>query len=199
MRIYTTFSQFITGLQHLSVNYLDTGAVRNQICLGLTGFFVSNDNLTLLLCITQLGFSTKLCDNGKTLGLSCLEKLLDTGKTLCDIVTGDTTTVEGSHGKLCTGLTDRLCSDDSDCFTYLYCLASSHVCAVALCTDTYVGTAGQDGTNLYFLNGISVLIHASAQNPCGTAGRNHMVVLYNHLTVFIVNILAGISSCDSVL
>ena len=38
----------------------------------------------------------------KSLRASGLEKLLDTRKTLCDISTGYTTTMESTHGQLCT-------------------------------------------------------------------------------------------------
>ena len=89
-----------------------------------------------------------LCDDRKSLRLSCLKKLLDTGKTLCDISAGNTAGMEGTHGQLCTRLTDRLCCDDTDSLTDLYSLAGCHVGAIALCTDTDVGTAGQDGTDL---------------------------------------------------
>ena len=56
-----------------------------------------------------------LGNDSRILGTSALEKLLNTGKTLCDILGGsDTAGMEGSHGKLCTGLTDGLSSDDTN-------------------------------------------------------------------------------------
>ena len=138
VRVYTTFGQFITGLQYLAVDNLDTGTVRNQICLGFTSLFVGNYHFTLLLGITDLSLAAKFSNDCKSLRLSGLEQLLDTGKTLSDIVTCDTTTVEGSHGQLGTGLTDRLCSDDTNCFTYLYGFTGCHVGTVTFCTDTNV-------------------------------------------------------------
>ena len=107
--------------------------------------------------------------------------------------------MESSHGQLGTGLTDGLCSNNTYCLTNLNSLSCCHVGAVALCTDTHMGTAGQNGTNLHCLNGFALLVYAHTQNLCGTAGGNHVIVLHNHISVFIVNILAGISSCDSVL
>src|SRR5699024_10284549 len=93
-------------------------------------------------------FSCKLCDDGKTLRLSGLEKLLHTRKTLCDVVSGHTAGVEGTHGQLCTRLTDGLSRDDADCLTYLNRLACCHVGAVALCAHAVVAAAGQDGADL---------------------------------------------------
>ena len=128
---HATFGQLVAGLQYLSVLNLNTGTVRNQIYLGLS-ILGCHLNLALLLGVQNGNGSGDLCDDRKSLRLSCLEKLLDTGKTLCDISTCDTAAVEGSHGQLGTRLTDRLCRDDTDCLTYLYDLTGSHVRAVAL-------------------------------------------------------------------
>ena len=115
MRIYTTFSQLITGLKYLSVKYLNSGTVRNKVCLCLAGFGIVNNNFALLLGILNGNGTSELCDNCKSLRLSCLEQFLDTRKTLGNIVTCYTTGVEGSHGKLGTRLTDRLSCDNTDC------------------------------------------------------------------------------------
>ena len=141
MRVNTTFCQFVAGFQYLSVHNLDSGTIGDQISFGLTGFIIGNDNLTFFLGILNDRNPSELSDNRKSFGLSGLKKLLNTGKTLCDIITGNTAGMEGTHGKLCTGLTDRLCSDDTYCFTYLNSFTSSHVGAVALRTDTVSGTA----------------------------------------------------------
>ncbi len=82
-------------------------------------------------------------------GLTGLEKLLDTGKTLCDIAAGHAAGMEGTHGQLGTGLTDGLCGDDTDSLAHLYRLAGSHVGAVALGAHTDVGLTGEDGTDLH--------------------------------------------------
>ena len=139
MRIYATFGQLITGLKNLSVHNLDSGTVRNQIGLGISGFIVSYCNLTLLLCILDSYNAAKLSDNGKTLWLTGLKKLLNSRKTLCNIAAGNAARMESTHGKLCTGLTDGLCRDDSDCLTNLYRLAGCHVGSIALSAHTDMG------------------------------------------------------------
>ena len=106
--------------------------------------------------------------------------------------------MEGSHGQLGTGLTDRLCSDNTDCFTYLYSFTGCHVGTVTFCTDTNVRTAGQDRTDLHFLNRLTLCIYTYAEDLSCTAGGDHVVVFNDHVTVFIINILTGISACDSV-
>ena len=62
--------------------------------------------LTLLFRVFNGCCTAKFSDNCKSFGFSRLKKLLDTRKTLCDVITGNTTTVECSHGKLCTWFTD---------------------------------------------------------------------------------------------
>ena len=137
MGVHATFRQLVAGLQYLAVLYLDTGAVGNQVYLGLA-VLACHLNLALLLGIQNGNGSSNLRDDCKSLRLSGLKKLLDTGKTLCDISTCDTAAVEGSHGQLCTRLTDRLSSDDTNCLTYLYSFAGCHVRAVALRAHTGV-------------------------------------------------------------
>src|SRR5699024_1723340 len=84
MRIHASFGQLIASLQHCTILHLDTGSVRDQISFGLACLVVCDDNFAFLLCIGNRCLSRKLCDDRKTLRLSRLEKLLDTGKTLCD-------------------------------------------------------------------------------------------------------------------
>ena len=69
-------------------------------------------------------------------------------KTLGDIAARDTAGVEGSHGQLRTGLTDRLRRDDTDRLTDLHRLAGRHVGAVALRANTVHALAGENRANL---------------------------------------------------
>ena len=138
MWVNTTLCQLITGFQNSSVQDLDTGSVRNQVSFGDTLIRIGNNDLAFLLGITNLGNTLDFCDNGKSFRFSCLKKLLDTGKTLCDITTGNTTGMECTHGQLCTGLTDGLGSNNTDSLTDLNGLTRSHVSAVALSADTIV-------------------------------------------------------------
>ena len=149
MRIDTTLGQLITGLNHLLVLNLDSGTVRNQIGLGVACFCIGNNNLTFLLCIFNIYHAAELGNDSKSLRLTGLKKLLDTRKTLCNIAACNTARMEGTHGQLSTWLTDRLCSNNTNCLTNLNRLSCSHVCAVALCTDSHMGFTGQNGTDLY--------------------------------------------------
>ena len=123
MRINATFSKFVSGFYNSAIRNLDPGSVRDQICLGLAVLVICYYNFTFLLGISDLNMSAEFCDNSKALRLTCLKKLLYTRKTLCDILTCNTAGMESSHGKLCTGLTDRLCCYDTYRLAYLYKLA----------------------------------------------------------------------------
>ena len=137
--IDTAFRQLIACFQHLAVQHLDPGAVRDQIGFGISCLVVRYSNLPLLLGILDLYHAAKLSDDGKTLWLTGLKKLLHTGKTLCDIAAGHAARMERTHGQLRTRLTDGLCRNDSDCLAHLYRLAGSHVGAVTLGAHTHVG------------------------------------------------------------
>ena len=106
---------------------------------------------------------------------------------------------KGTHGQLGTRLTDGLCSDDSDSLTNLYRLTGSHVGTVTFCTDTDMGTTGQDGTDFHLLQGISVLIYAFLHDSCSSLRSNHVVGFYQNLTVFVADSFAGETACDTLL
>ena len=200
MRIYATFCKFITCFKDLSVCDLDTGSVWNKVSLGFTCFLICNDNFTFLLSVIDNSNTRNLCDDGKTFRLSCLKKLLDTRKTLCDISTGNTTTVESTHGKLCTWLTDRLSSDDTDRFTNLYRLAGCKVRAVTFRTDTNFTFTCKDCTDLNFLDrSASLVVHALFHDAGCTFRCDHMVGFYDNFAIFILNCLTGETTCDTFL
>ena len=136
--IYTTLCKLITGFQLLSLKHLDTRTIRDQICLAVTCLFIGYYHFTFLFGITDAYSTAKLSDNCKSLRLTGLEKLLDTRKTLCDIITGYTTGMERTHGKLCTRLTDGLCSNNTNSLTNLNRLTGCHVGTVTFCADTDV-------------------------------------------------------------
>ena len=199
MRVHATFCKLVSGLQDIAVLDLDAGSVRDKVCFRLACLVICNDDLAFLLGIADGRFSGELCDDRKSLRLSGLEKLLDTGKTLCDIVAGHTAGMERTHGQLGTRLTDGLCRDDSDCLAYLYHFAGRHVRAVALRADAVLAAAGKDRTDLHFLQRLTVLIHTFLHHALCTAGCDHVILLHKDVAVLIFDILAGYTSCDTVL
>src|SRR6202012_2671887 len=91
-----------------------------------------DDDLPGLLGLLDLDPALVLADRGETLGDPRLEQLLNTGQTVGDVRTRDTTGVEGTHRQLGTGLTDRLGGDDADGLADVHPLASGQRTAVAL-------------------------------------------------------------------
>ncbi len=198
MRIYATFCQFIAGFQNNPVHDFDSGTIRNQIGLRFPCFLVSDYNLTFLLGIFNRSDAAKFRNNCKTFRLSRFKKLLYTGKTLCNIVTGYTARMESTHRKLRTRLSNRLGCDNADRFTYLNRFTCCHIRTVAFRTDTIMGTARENRTDFYLLNGLAFFVYAYAQNLCCTAGCNHVVFLYDNVTIPIPDFFTGISAVDSV-
>ena len=198
MRVDASFSQLVAGFNGLAVHNLDSGSVRDRVFLGLARLVTGNNDFTALLVVGDRYGSAELGDDRKSLRLTSLEQLLDTGKTLCDIAARDTAGVECSHGQLCAGLTDGLCRDNTYRFTYLDHFAGSHVGAVALRADSHVRSAGQDGTDLKSFDPASALVHASLEDRCSTAGSDHVILLNNDVAISILDIFADNAAGDAV-
>ena len=114
-----------------------------------------DDELARLVRVVDRNATSGLGDRRTTLGLTCLEELHDARKTVRDVVSGHTTGVEGTHGQLRAGLTDRLGRDGTDGLTDVDELAGRERTAVALGTRTGLGLTGQDGADLDLLDTFS--------------------------------------------
>ena len=72
--------------------------------------------------------------------------------TLSGSTTSDTTGVEGTQGKLCTGFADSLCSNHADSLTALNHLTGCKVASVALCTYTVFRFTRQNRADFDFFD-----------------------------------------------
>jgi hypothetical protein len=66
-----------------------------------------------LLVLTDAHHAAALRHDRRALGRAGLEQLDDTGQAVGDVLTRDSAGVEGPHGELRAGLTDRLGGDDA--------------------------------------------------------------------------------------
>ncbi len=107
--------------------------------------------------------------------------------------------MEGTHRKLCTRLSDRLRSDNSNCLAHLHRLSCGHVGAVTFRADSAMGLTGKNRTNLNLLQCPAVLIHTLLHDEFRALRRNHMVRLHQDISVFIYDILTQVTSCDTLL
>ena len=199
MWINWSLCKLITSLEYLVIKNSDTWTIRNKICLWLTCLIVCYDNLSLLLVVTELYLSAKLCNDRKSLWLSGLEKLLNSWKTLCDIATGNTTGMECTHGQLCTRFTDWLSCDNTNSFTNLDRLTCCHVRTITFRADTDVWFTRKNRTNLHFCNRSTVFVHTKFHYLFCTFWCYHMVCFYDDISIFIINCLTYITSCDTFL
>ena len=93
----------------------------------LLGAIVRNDNdLARLLGVFDSNPSADFGDRRHTLGGASLEEFDHAGKAVRDVLTRDTSGVEGAHGQLRSRLADGLRRDDADCFADVHQLAGSH-------------------------------------------------------------------------
>ncbi len=89
--------------------------------------------------------------------------------------------MERTHRQLCTRLTDGLCRDNADSFTFVDDVATRQVTTIAVRTYTKVGVTGYDGTYFHGVNRVRfqqitpVLVQQCVtwnQNICGTRLQN---------------------------
>src|SRR2546427_6599397 len=103
---------------------------------------VPDDDLPRPIRITDdLGDAVDLANDGHALGHARLEELLDARETHGDVLTGDTTRVEGTHRELRARLADGLSGDDSDRLAHLDELAAREAATVASAADAVLGVA----------------------------------------------------------
>ena len=107
--------------------------------------------------------------------------------------------MECTHGKLCTWLSDGLCCHNSDCLTNLYGFSCCHVRTITSGAYTTLTLTGKDCTDLNLLKCIAVLVNALLHHTLSTAWSNHMVCLYNDITIFIFNVFCRETSCNTFL
>ena len=188
MRVDRTFCQFFTDIHFHLLSFLDPhcGTVRDQISFFFSVFSRYND-LAFIFIHADFCSSGKFRNDSNTLRLTSFKQLFNTRKTLCDIVTGNTTGMEGSHCQLCTRLTDGLCSDNTNCFTNLYCLSGCHVCTIALGADTCFALTCQGCTDLHALC-------AALDHGICTARCDHMVLRDDHIASLIKDIFCCITA-----
>ncbi len=199
MRVHATFGQLVSGLQFLTIYDFDPRTVWNEIRLRLSIHIVSNDHFSLLFRIAECHFAAKLGDDRQTFRFSRLKKLLDTGKTLCNIVSCHTAGMECTHRKLRTRLTDRLCRDDADCLTDLNRFAGRHVRTVALRADPDMGTARKDRTDLHFCLIPGINDRLCIDDARRAFRRDHVICLDDQFTRVVVHALARVTAGNPLL
>ena len=107
--------------------------------------------------------------------------------------------MESTHGQLCTRLTDRLSSNNTNRLSNLYRLTCCHVGAVTFCADTDFTFTGKNCTDLNLINCSALCVYTLSHDSGCTFWCNHVICFYKHFTVFILDRLTGESSCNTLL
>ena len=111
-----------------------------------------DDDLAGLVGVVDRDATGDLGDRRLALGLTGLEQLDDARQTVGDVVTGHTTGVEGTHGQLRAGLTDRLGRDGADRLADVDELAGGQRPSVALGAGSGLGLTGEDRADPHLLD-----------------------------------------------
>ena len=188
-----TVGEPVAALDHVAVGHLQAHVVGDLILLDLA--VVGGDRHRPVGAPGRrvdgdlAGDLRQLAD---PLGLPCLEQLLNTGKTLGDIVAGNAAGVEGTHGQLRARFADGLGRDDADGLTKIDLLGGGQVHAVALGAHAAAGLAAQhradtDGMDPVGFEELGVVLH------------HQMVLGDDHLAGDgIAHVLDGIAAPDPV-
>ena len=80
-----TFCDGFTLFNELTLRNSRSGTEGKEVFLSFACFFIGNDDVRILLDCFEGNGTVDFLKQSKILGLSCFEKLFDTGKTLCDV------------------------------------------------------------------------------------------------------------------
>src|SRR5215213_2920329 len=150
VRVDRTFGELLADLDVAAVLDPQPRATRQLVVDDLVGAVVGGDGeLAELLAVLDPDRTGQLGDRGLALGDAGLEELHHTRQTVGDVLTRDTTGVEGAHRQLGAGLTDRLGGDDADRLADVHELAGRERPAVAGGAGAEQRLAGEDAADLH--------------------------------------------------
>ena len=129
----------------------DLCTVRNGIYV-IFAVIACDDNVSCTFSILNANSTGVFRKCSNFLGSASFEDFFNTGKTLRNIGTCDTTCMERSHSKLCTGFTDGLSRDYADSFASCNKFTCCKVITVALSANTVAALTLEDGTNVNLFN-----------------------------------------------
>ena len=176
--IYGTLRQRAALRNKVAVGDLELEAKGDRILLlcGIGNVLAGNDNVAHFLFLDNAHGAVYAGNDRSALRSAALEKLFNTGKTLCDIFRRSyTARMEGTHGELCTGLAYGLSGDGADRFADSYDLAVCKVRAVALRAYAVLRLAGEHRA---YLDTVSACIFHDLNDPVRVV-RGHEPVLGN--------------------
>ncbi len=156
LRVGRTVGDQVAGLDVLTVLDDRTGTEREQRLVLLTGVVDDRDRDALALVLAESQHTGGLGQTGRALRGASLEQLDDARQTAGDVLAGHTTGVEGPHGQLRTGLTDRLGGDDADGLAEFDRLAGGQRTAVAQRAHAEFGVAREHRADTDPLDGLVV-------------------------------------------
>src|SRR5690554_2354723 len=100
------------------------------------GYFIAIPNLNFLtlFCFTNMNHTVHFRNHCLPLGFTSFKQLFYPRQTLGNILSGYTTGMESSHGKLCSRFTYRLSSNYTNSLSYIHHLTCGQVTAITFRT-----------------------------------------------------------------
>ena len=128
-----------TSLNSGTVFHEDDGTIGELVALTLTAKLIRQRQLTRTGDSNQIAIFVL---NGLDVGQTDSTLVLHNDTVLSSRPRGRTTDVEGTHGQLCTWLTDRLGCDNTNSFAWVNQMTTTQVTTVTLGTNTVTSFAG---------------------------------------------------------
>ena len=190
MRVDGALGQCVAGNNGITVVYLRSVTERNCICF-LGAVILCDYSVSCLFDLFVAYLTGHLGDDRSVLRAAGLEKLLNSRKTLCDILGGrDTTGMERSHCKLCTRLTDGLRRDDTNSLADIDELTVSQRSAVAVSANAVLQSAGENRAYLYLLG-------AGSHDLCSVLIVHQLFSGNEYVAVSVLEVLGEVSAHET--
>ena len=142
--------QYMTCGNRFTITHHQSRTVRHFMTLALTTHIVMNHHFTRTADDNQLAFVVGHITHLARETCRTVRFRLNLGCCCCS--RGCTTNVEGTHGQLCTRLTNRLGCNHANCFTCIHHLTACQVTAVAFRTQAITCFTGNWGANFDFID-----------------------------------------------
>ena len=193
LRIYRTGIEHGTGFNLFAALDFELCIEGKRVFLfNLSRYRVAHNNVLEVVAVVDGNNARNFAKGRAALGFARFEKFFYAGKTLGDVARSCYTAgMEGTHGKLGTGLAYGLSRDDAYRLAHLYGGVGSHVLAVALCAYAVTRVAAEYRADGY-------LLYACIHNLLCDCIGNEFVLTYDYVAVFILDVFGNKSALNSV-
>ena len=151
MWVDRAFCQFLTSFYNISLINLHTCPIWHRIYPSFAITF-SNRDFFSIFNILNMNQTASFSNNCLPFWFSGLKQFFDTRKTLCNIVPSYPTSMESTHGQLCTRFPNRLGGNNTNCLPNINMTTSSQITPITFSANTISTLTSQCTANYNLSN-----------------------------------------------